>query len=383
MDAAVWIMLVVALVAAVGVVARLIRMTARLRVCREVATVAESPTMALSQPTPAHGGRSIVRPSPVGIGERVNRPGRFPERGLPYFGGPRMREPVSLPHLPDATADSIVDGARFGGLAVRAAAVRGPRARRDGEQREHAVSISVLHQLAANLLLSVVSHGVAGPFGHVAAASVGHSVYSALTSRAEQLDELWRASVNGEQVAPAAIDDVLLAVVGHIRDALAELTRRHHVQGPGATADIACLLTRLGDASARRHLAFGFGDAEVLKLGPDGAASLYSAPAGGPLRSDPTTTVTHQQLVTGPGEVVVLTMRSTSRLLRGGAADRDGVLRRWAAEPVPTLTGFLWDLTLHDGLTNGDRAAVALWERPEETAVPTVHADSARSDAEL
>lgn len=76
--------------------------------------------------------------------------------------GPPPQSPAVPHQLPlgrDCAADSTVDGADLGPLIVRAASVRGPRQREDGEHRRDAVMLALVEEMPSPTLLSVVAAG--------------------------------------------------------------------------------------------------------------------------------------------------------------------------------------------------------------------------------
>lgn len=296
-----------------------------------------------------------------------------PEPEIPLDGDAResaLRDPQALPNVPDGVPDSLLDGARFGTLCVRAASVRGDSRRQAAKIRRQAMSLAVLDLFHPPTLLSAVAVG--GPavsrYAQVAAAQVCRSIRYKIADRAGSIEQAWQGLDAGDPLAAerlaAELRSALADLTGPLTDAAA--TRE---PGRAFDAELTCLLTRLGDGAARRHVAFGVGSGPVLKLDTSGTWSTVFSPleqADGPGRPAVLPAgagaMRWAPLTTAPGELLVLCTGSTAALLEREPV-RSSVTDGWGTAPPP-LTRFLWQLNLPDPLCRDDRTAVGLWELP-------------------
>ncbi|MET7394599.1 protein phosphatase 2C domain-containing protein [Dactylosporangium sp. NPDC005572] len=271
-----------------------------------------------------------------------------------------LAEPQALPDVPDAVHDSILDGARLGGLVVRGAAVRGDLARREARLRRQAISIALLNQFNPPVLLSTIATGLAGAErSQVGAAQVCRSAQIKVADRARELDAAWRNGA-GEEIGA-----LLREVAAALADALT-LAARHRNQPESALAtEVTCVLSRLGDMPARQHLAFGVGAAPVLRLSPEkGFEELFRpapAPSGRSLLPQTPTAVSWQAFESQAGEVIVACTASTAEFLRREQV-RDRIVPLWSQEEPPGFAAFLAQLGMTHPAYREDRAAVGLWD---------------------
>ncbi|MEU9890372.1 protein phosphatase 2C domain-containing protein [Sphaerisporangium sp. NPDC051011] len=309
---------------------------------------------------------------PVEVVKHVDRPVEvvtYVEHEEPETppGAEHLADPEALPDVPDTVPDSVVDGARFGRLTVRAASVRGEPARQNAQLRKQTVSLAVLELFDPPVLLSAVAAGrPSSRRSQIGAAQVCRSVQHRLSEAAPDLDAAWRAAVAGDPAASGLLDRLLGDVVLRLVDPLTEAARWRALGPEDVATDLTCLLTRLGDGPQREHLVFGVGAGSVTVLRTDGPAQAYDPEEGGPERSKellPTSpgAVRWERFSTTAGEVTVACTASTTRLLSGPRfADR--IAAEWLDGP-PALIRFLGHLALPEPQSRGDRTAIVLWEK--------------------
>ncbi|RCG27893.1 hypothetical protein DQ384_25565 [Sphaerisporangium album] len=283
-------------------------------------------------------------------------------------GAEHLADPEALPDVPDAVPDSVVDGARFGRLTVRAASVRGEHARQNAQLRKQTVSLAVLELFDPPVLLSALAAGRPNSRrSQVGAAQVCRSVQHRLSEAAPDLDAAWRAAVTGAPDASGLLDRLLGDVALRLVDPLTEAARRRALGPEDIATDLTCLLTRLGDGQRREHLAFGIGAGSVTVLRTDGTlAPAYGPEEGGPERTKELLpmhpgALRWDRFSTTAGEVAVACTASTARLLSGPRfAER--IAPEWLDGP-PALIRFLGGLAVPEPQSRGDRSMVGLWEK--------------------
>ena len=275
----------------------------------------------------------------------------------PPDGTDHLRDPQALPDGSDSVPDSLVDGVRLGRLSVRAAAVRGVTSRRDGGLRRQVAALSIVDTFQPAVLLSVVAAGDPGArIAQIGAAQAARSIRSKLTERARDIDEAWRRRLVGDDTAAQHLTHELRSALADLGEPLAEAARRRDLPPAAAATQLTCVLTRLGDAERRQHLAFGVGNGIVLVA--DGARAWRQAlGAVGGVLPDGQAAMTAETFETGAGELVVLCSGTTATLLEREAA---WLGEEWAS--APGMARFLYQLGVRDEVCRDDRAAVCLWE---------------------
>ncbi|MEU7336449.1 hypothetical protein [Streptomyces sp. NPDC007074] len=288
------------------------------------------------------------------------------EGGTPL--GPDALSPAVPRRLPlgrDATSDSSVDGADLGPLVVRAASVRGDRARREGEHRREAFLLRFVEEIRTPTLLSAVAAGV--PHGRWSQSAADRACRNLAAQIARYGDTL------GHQLyRPAGPDDdptgLLRTALQGVAHSMRLVTRG---EGPGGEPDDAAigvaltgLLSRLGDSRQREHLAFGIGDGALMML-RDGVWSSVFTPGDtaaerGSLLPAAARRVRCARLTTRPGDLLALCSSSLAELLAHPEAG-DWFAARWAGRR-PHLTSFLSEVNVPVRSPGGDRTVVCLWD---------------------
>ncbi|MFE5119263.1 protein phosphatase 2C domain-containing protein [Streptomyces sp. NPDC056669] len=323
-------------------------------------------------------------------------------------------EPTTLPvvdpeELRDLVPDTVLEGARYGTLTLRAASLRGDSARYRGEPRRDAL-LAVRFGIgdSALVLVAVASGQPAAPGVHRVA---------------RELCE-WIAEAVGRNQARLT-EDIHTANRGALSSGLHRLTDRAYgrlragatVRGLAPadhTASVRCLLLPAHPA-CRTRVFFGVGDGGLFRLrdgvwqdlepaggeqdtvgGPvlgygggrpsaqpphppnppyaqadpssaaptdpdpdsdadsDPAPDPAPAPAHGPFR--------FRASVARPGDTLLLCSAGLAEPLRGEAALADRLAERWDSAEAPGLAAFLADAQTGVKGYADDRTAAAVWE---------------------
>ncbi|MFF7353881.1 hypothetical protein ACFZA1_14680 [Streptomyces filipinensis] len=303
--------------------------------------------------------------------------------------------PHQLPLGRDCAADSTVDGADLGPLIVRAASVRGPRQREDGEHRRDAVMVRLVEEIPAPTLLSVVAAGAPrGLWSQSAAQRACHSLAAQLGHYGERLGGVLDRgrdpdphtatppagrAVAGDEAENGELGGLLRAAVQGVAHSI-HLVARDEGGATSIGADAAeteadagvdvaltALLSELGDRQRRRHVAFGIGDTRVLRLRNDVWETVFAGmrEARLPTGADD---LCWARFETHPNDLVaVCTAPMAELLLRGDLGE--WFARRWA-RGRPHLTEFFSDVNVRVRCTGGDRSVVCLWDFGEARRAP-------------
>ncbi|MFE2181985.1 protein phosphatase 2C domain-containing protein [Streptomyces sp. NPDC059455] len=310
-------------------------------------------------------------------------------------------EPTTLPvtdpeDLRDVVPDTVLEGARYGTLTLRAASLRGDAARYRGELRRDALlAVRFGTGDSALLLVAVASGQRAAPGAHRVA---------------RELCEWIAGAVGGNQAR--LTEDIHTANRGALSSGLHRLTDRAYgrlragatVRGLAPadhTASVRCLLLPAHPA-CRTRVFFGVGDGGLFRLRdgvwqdlePDGGERDT---VGGPVigygsgrppgrrpghdpdpdpASDPGPDATpppesdepvhgpfrFRASVARPGDTLLLCSAGLAEPLRGEAALADRLAERWDTAEAPGLAAFLADAQTGVKGYADDRTAAAVWE---------------------
>ncbi|GAA1282725.1 protein phosphatase 2C domain-containing protein [Streptomyces javensis] len=306
-------------------------------------------------------------------------------------------EPTTLPltdpeDLRDVVPDTVLEGARYGTLTLRAVSLRGDAARYRGEPRRDALlAVRFGTGDSALLLVAVASGQHAAPGAHRVA---------------RELCEWIAGAVGGNQAR--LTEDIHTANRGALSSGLHRLTDRAYgrlragatVRGLAPadhTASVRCLLLPAHPA-CRTRVFFGVGDGGLFRLrdgvwqdlepeggerdtvggpvigygsgrppvqrpgqepgpgpGPDaGPPPESDEPVHGPFR--------FRASVARPGDTLLLCSAGLSDPLRGEAALADRLAERWDTGEAPGLAAFLADAQTGVKGYADDRTAAAVWE---------------------
>ncbi|MFE0761925.1 protein phosphatase 2C domain-containing protein [Streptomyces smyrnaeus] len=292
-------------------------------------------------------------------------------------------EPASLGEV---VPDTVVEGTRYGCAVLRAASVRGERARQAGELRTDALLVVRFGAGQDGLLLCVVAAGArSGPDGHRAAREACHSIGAAVgRSSARLAEDIRRDRRSALQPGLHRLTD---RTFGRLRAQAAALG----LEPEQYTVDLRCLLLP-ADPRCRTRVFFGSGAGGLLRLrdggwqdvelsattspAPVGDAVIGRDPAAGaaavrdgftpaepsePARTEPFRFRCH---VAQPEDVLLLCSPGLAESLRAEPPFADRLAADWAAPGAqpPGLAAYLTALQGGVDGCEGDRTAVTVWE---------------------
>ena len=329
------------------------------------------------------GLREAIRP------RRAAPPPDAPRGGLHHIGPRPPSYPPRPRGLPSARGgdllaavlpDTVLDGAEYGPLTVRAASVRGDSHRWQGECRQDALCVTRLGTSGVpgtsgadgadgadgqGLLLLAVADGVgSAPRSH-------RGSHAAVCLAAEHLDP-----VAGDLEAALRAQDAATfsgLVNKAVADAAGELRVLLGVPGAEYATTLRALLVPLdphvavrgflavGDGGLFRLRGEGWWDIGHPAVTPDGSGVIDTGTAALP--------DAYQRVVTWlldpaePGDVLVLCTDGFSGPLAGEARLRAFLAEQWGGTaPVPQPSDFLWQLQARVKSYDDDRTVVCLWE---------------------
>ncbi|MCF6525512.1 protein phosphatase 2C domain-containing protein [Streptomyces sp. JJ36] len=342
--------------------------------------------------------------------------------GAPAGEAGRVRgvlPPAEPGALADLVPDTVLDGAHYGGLTLRAASTRGEAARERGTPRGEALLTARFGGGDAGgpgvLLVAVAAGQAPEPGGRRAARELVHLLGEAVgRSRTRLAEDL---ATGRRSMLKSGLKRLTDRCYGRLRAQAAALGL-----APGDhTAGLRCLLLP-ADPRCTVRLFFGYGDGGLFRLrhgvwqdveprssGPAGSPAVPpapagpvsrgaegpvpgppegpphgspegspdpAAPAGGPVlpgpfdRAEPEAEPEPFRFRAGaaePGDVLLLCTPGLAGPLRTDAAFAGGLADRWGARgaagpAVPDLPDFLADVRQRDGAGAADRTAVSVWE---------------------
>jgi len=343
-----------------------------------------TPPPAQPAPTVSEGADAT---SPAG-GDVPLRPAHVGERPPTYDA-----EPVTFPAadpaaLSELVPDTVLDGAHYGGLTLRAASLRGDSARHRGALRRDALLTARFGSgESALLLIAVAAGGRAATGGHRAAREICHSIGGAVGRSHARLAEDIRAGRRGE--LKSGLQRLTDRCYGKLRAQAAALS----VQPEEYTADLRCLLLS-ADPRCRTRVFFGAGAAGLFRL----RSGVWQDIEPGPAAADPAGCFDPVELgdlaalsvppaqpapppvpppdprqepepfrfcatVAQRGDTLLLCSPGLAAPLRGEPDFAQQLARSWAEKDEPPgLAAFLADVQLRVRGYADDRTAVAVWE---------------------
>ena len=276
-------------------------------------------------------------------------------------------EPTALPaaypdQLGAVVPDTVLEGARYGTMTLRAASVRGDSARYRGSGRSDRLLVARFGEGTDALLVVVLATPAAVDDPSVADDACRQLAAAVGRSRAELLGDLRTGAQEG------------------LRYGLQRLTARATVRlrgtGPdlepdAATGALHALIAPL-DPTSRLRAGFGVGPGGLLLLGDDAWYDAYAgrrlaqqqAPAGGGARPRPEDDgrFRFRVVVPEPGDVLLLCSDGLAQPLREEPAVSDFLADHWAHPHPPGMVDYLRHVQVRAKGYAADRTAAAVWE---------------------
>ncbi|WP_434975254.1 protein phosphatase 2C domain-containing protein [Streptomyces bauhiniae] len=286
-------------------------------------------------------------------------------------------EPTALPvadpeELGELVSDTVLEGARYGVCTLRAVSLRGDSARYRGEARRDALLVARFGSGEQTLVLVAMATGVrAAPGAHRAAAEACRWIGQAVGRSHERLVEDLRADRRGD--LKSGLNRLTDRTLGKLRADSGE-----------PTASLRCLLLP-ADPDCRTRVFFGAGEGGLFRLRdgewrdiePAVPGEGTGAPDGDRLTMDlgipvppspyeaaepPQMPFRFRAVIARPGDVLMMCTSGLADPLRGEAALRAFLGRRWSRPAAPGLAGFLADTQTRVKGYADDRTAAAVWE---------------------
>ncbi|MFI0739000.1 protein phosphatase 2C domain-containing protein [Streptomyces sp. NPDC021100] len=313
-------------------------------------------------------------------------------QGPPTYEAEPTAWPAADPGgLEDLVPDTVLDGARYGAMTLRAVSLRGDSARYRGEPRRDALLTARFGSGDGAVLLVAVASGARAAEGaHRAARDICAWLGSAVGRSHARLGEDIRAGRRGE--LRSGLHRLTDRSYGRLRTRAAELG----LPPAEYTAALRCLLLP-ADPRCRTRVFFGVGGGGLFRLRegawqdldpatrPAGADQGADGTGGDALCDDritvdlgiptpgttpvidpeevPTEPFRFRAAVARPGDALLLCSAGLAEPLRGEPALADALAERWGtrAQP-PGLAEFLSDAQLRVKGYADDRSAAAIWE---------------------
>ncbi|MFY7627727.1 PP2C family serine/threonine-protein phosphatase [Streptomyces sp. NY05-11A] len=359
-------------------------------------TVSASGTAAPLVPLPAHAPNSPASPAPPAPSAA---PEGAPDPQKDYVGsGPPTydAEPTALPladpdELDDLVADTVLDGARYGAWALRAASVRGDSARYRGEPRRDSLLTARFGAGEHALILVAMATGArATPGAHRAAAEACRWIGRAVGRSHVRLAQDIRAARRGD--LKSGLHRLTDRSLGRLRASAAE----QGLAPEEYAATLRCLLLP-ADPDCRTRVFFGVGSGGLFRLRGGvwqdiepqvgevagepvvGFGSLPAeTPEGDRLTMDlgittppnpydpapepPRDPFRFRASVARPGDTLLMCTGGLAEPLRGEPELSAYLTGRWSGRTPPGLAAFLADTRVRVKGYSDDRTAAAVWE---------------------
>lgn len=331
--------------------------------------------------------------SPDGVRDAArSRAPEYVGQGPPTYEAEPTAWPEADPGvLDDLVPDTVLDGARYGAMTLRAMSLRGDSARYRGEPRRDALLTARFGAGDEAVLLVAVASGARAAEGaHRAARDICSWLGSAVGRSHARLGEDIRAGRRGE--LRTGLHRLTDRSYGRLRARAAELGLRPAEY----TAALRCLLLP-ADTRCRTRVFFGVGGGGLFRLREgawqdlDPEPRADGTPGGVPgtgtaaLCEDritvdlgvptpgttpvidpeevPSEPFRFRASVARPGDALLLCSAGLAEPLRGEPALADALAERWGARPQPPgLAEFLADGQLRVKGYADDRTACTIWE---------------------
>lgn len=308
-----------------------------------------------------------------------------------YDAEPTALPPADPDDLADLVADTVLDGARYGVWALRAASVRGDSARYRGEPRRDSFLTARFGAGEQALILVAMATGArATPGAHRAAAEVCRWIGRAVGRSHVRLAEDMRAARRGD--LKSGLHRLTDRSLGRLRASAAE----QGLEPEEYAATLRCLLLP-ADPACRTRVFFGVGDGGLFRLRDGvwqdiepqvgevagapvvGFGSLPAeTPEGDRLTMDlgittppnpydpdpepPREPFRFRASVARPGDTLLMCTDGLAEPLRGERELSAYLAGRWSGPTPPGLAAFLADTQVRVKGYADDRTAAAVWE---------------------
>ncbi|CAG7653812.1 hypothetical protein SBRY_60270 [Actinacidiphila bryophytorum] len=272
-------------------------------------------------------------------------------------GGPPTyaAEPTAWPEAdPDGldglVADTVLDGAQYGGLTLRTVSVRGDSARYRGQPRRDALLTARFGTGDDALLLVAMASGArAADDAHRAAQDAVRWIAGAVGRSRERLAQDMRAARRGS--LKSGLHRLTDRCYGRLRARGEDLG----LEEGAYTASLRCLLLP-ADPECPIRLFFGVGDGGLFRVRSGSWQDLDLAP-------DPTAApFRFRATVAQPGDALVMCSAGLAEPLRGEPALAAHLAERWGGGRVPGLAAYLADAQTRVKGYADDRTAVTVWD---------------------
>ncbi|MEV5434013.1 protein phosphatase 2C domain-containing protein [Streptomyces sp. NPDC052701] len=343
---------------------------------------------------PARGdGRDRPVPPAGAVPARPAAPPRSYVGSRPptYDAEPTALPPADPDHLDDLVADTVLDGARYGACALRAASVRGDSARYRGEPRRDALLTARFGTGEQALVLVAMATGArAAPGAHRAAAEACRWIGRAVGRSHPRLVEDIRAARRGD--LKSGLHRLTGRTLGRLRAGAVEQGLRPQEY----PVTLRCLLLP-ADPECRTRVFFGVGAGGLFRLRDDrwqdiepqvtevtgepvvGFGSPPAETPGGdrltmdlgiptppspyePAPQPPPEPFRFRASVARPGDVLLMCSAGLAEPLHGEPELCAYLAQRWSGSEPPGLAAFLADTQVRVKGYADDRTAAAVWE---------------------
>ncbi|MFJ1809305.1 MULTISPECIES: protein phosphatase 2C domain-containing protein [unclassified Streptomyces] len=308
-----------------------------------------------------------------------------------YDAEPTALPPADPDDLDDLVADTVLDGARYGAFALRAASVRGDSARYRGEPRRDSLLTARFGAGDHALILVAMATGArATPGAHRAAAEVCQWIGRAVGRSHVRLAEDIRAARRGD--LKSGLHRLTDRSLGRLRAGAAE----QGLEPDEYAATLRCLLLP-ADPACRTRVFFGVGagglfrlrggvwrdiEPQVGEVAGEPVVGFGSLPAETPegdrLTMDlgittppnpydpdpgpPREPFRFRASVARPGDTLLMCTSGLAEPLRGEPGLSAHLAERWSDPTPPGLAAFLADTQVRVKGYADDRTAAAVWE---------------------
>ncbi|MGW1778017.1 PP2C family serine/threonine-protein phosphatase [Streptomyces sp. NPDC002143] len=308
-----------------------------------------------------------------------------------YDAEPTALPPADPDELDDLVADTVLDGARYGALALRAVSVRGDSARYRGEPRRDSLLTARFGSGEHALILVAMATGArATPGAHRAAAEACRWIGRAVGRSHVRLAEDIRAARRGD--LKSGLHRLTDRSLGRLRASAAE----QGLEPDEYAATLRCLLLP-ADPDCRTRVFFGVGAGGLFRLRSGvwrdieprvgevagepvvGFGSLPAeTPEGDRLTMDfgiptppnpydpdpepPREPFRFRASVARPGDTLLMCTGGLAEPLRGEPDLSAHLTERWSGPTPPGLAAFLADTQVRVKGYADDRTAAAVWE---------------------